>query len=648
MVVVVARYDPIMRSITAPFVVAPPAGARVRTRLRPSQQDAVVLRLVGEYLGGLAGGDLARRCALGPGADGRTDRKRALTPASSSRWAGAITRTSNDQWQRGWRNLLDARAGLRRASKAIEGRLQVPVGGRHGRVRGYPSPAERHEKQRRLQHLQARLARVERRLARGRVSVCRGGRRLAKARHRLAEAGLTGPQWRQRWTAERVFLTADGEADKPLGNETIRVHPQEGWLELKLPAPLAHLANTPHGRYRLSCPVRFTHRGGEWAAQVASGAVRYDIAYQPHRGRWYLSASWTRPTPPAVTVQQAVAGGVLAVDLNAGHLACWQIDRHGNPGGAGINIPLVLEGLPAATRDGRLRGAISRLLNLAQQRGCSAVGIEDLDFADARQAGRETFGRGRRGKRFRRTVAGIPTAQFRDRLAQMAANRGIAVVAIDPGWTSKWGRGLLAAAPPSQVPTNTDHPAPCRLRGAWASRARAEGAATARCARTPPEDGSRREAPGWCGELPARPRRHPGACRARPARHPPWQQPGVAEDRRRRPDPGWRPGGARPFGATHPRRQTLMHEDRFSEYSTRRWSDTSTWHAATATGSWCPRAAPPGGSCSTSSPCWRPSSARYWRRSPRATPTACSPTAASWRTASPPPSWTSAAAAPDW
>jgi hypothetical protein len=427
----------------------------------------VVLRLVGEYLGGLAGGDLARRCALGPGADGRTDRKRALTPASSSRWAGVITRTSNDQWQRGWRNLLDARAGLRRASKAIEGRLQVPVGGRHGRVRGYPSPAERHEKQRRLQHLQARLARVERRLARGRVSVCRGGRRLAKARHRLAEAGLTGPQWRQRWTAERVFLTADGEADKPLGNETIRVHPQEGWLELKLPAPLAHLANTPHGRYRLSCPVRFTHRGGEWAAQVASGAVRYDIAYQPHRGRWYLSASWTRPTPPAVTVQQAVAGGVLAVDLNAGHLACWQIDRQGNPGGAGINIPLVLEGLPAATRDGRLRGAISRLLNLAQQRGCSAVGIEDLDFADARQAGRETFGRGRRGKRFRRTVAGIPTAQFRDRLAQMAANRGIAVVAIDPGWTSKWGaaywrRPLQARYPRTQI---TRHHAACVVLG---------------------------------------------------------------------------------------------------------------------------------------------------------------------------------------
>jgi hypothetical protein len=456
-----------MRSITASFVVAPPAGARVRTRLRPTRQDAAVLGMVGEYLGGLAGSDLARRSALGLVADGRTDRKRTLTSASSSRWAGAITRTSNDQWQRGWRNLLDARVSLRRAIRVIERRLQAPAGGRHDRVHGYPSRAERHQKQRRLQHLTARLVEVERRLAAGRVSVCRGGRRLAKARHHLEDASLTEQRWRQLWQAERWFLTADGEADKALGNETIRVHSEAGWLELKLPAPLAHLANRPHGRYRLSCPVRFAHRGGEWAAQVASGAVRYDVEFVPDRGRWYLSASWRRPPPPAVTVQQAVAGGVLAVDLNAGHLACWQVNPDGNPVGTGITIPLVLDGLPASTRDGRLRAAISTLLDLATEQGCSAVGIENLDFADVRQAGRETLGRARRGRRFRRVVAGIPTRQFRDRLVQMAANRGLAVVAMDPGWTSKWGgqhwqRPLQARYPNRTI---TRHHAACVVLG---------------------------------------------------------------------------------------------------------------------------------------------------------------------------------------
>jgi hypothetical protein len=195
--------------------------------------------------------------------------------------------------------------------------------------------------------------------------------------------------------------------------------------------------------------------------------VRYDIGYQPDRGRWYLSASWRRPAAPAGNVQQAVAGGVLAVDLNAGHLACWQIDPAGNPVGVGVDIPLALDGQPASTRDGWLREAISTLLAVAHRRGCTAIGIEDLDFADARQTGRETLGRGRRGKRFRRVVAGIPTRQFRDRLTQMAANRGLVVVAIDPGWTSKWGvqhwqRPLQAKYPNMTI---TRHHAACVVLG---------------------------------------------------------------------------------------------------------------------------------------------------------------------------------------
>jgi hypothetical protein len=139
---------------------------------------------------------------------------------------------------------------------------------------------------RRLDLLTARLARVEARIAQGRVSVVRGGRRLLHARQHLDAAGLTEPQWRQQWQAARWFLTADGDAGYPLGNGTILVHPEEGWLELKLPAPLRYLANRPHGRYRLSCPVGFSYRAEAWTAQVASGAVRYDICYQPERDRW--------------------------------------------------------------------------------------------------------------------------------------------------------------------------------------------------------------------------------------------------------------------------------------------------------------------------------------------------------------------------
>jgi hypothetical protein len=230
-----------LREIAVPFVAAAPAGARVRTRLRVSPEDAVVLEAAGRHLGSLAGGDLAARCAEGRldakgRAASRRARKRSLTAGSSSRWAGAITRTSEDAWQLAERNLRAGRQTLRARIRRIEARLAVPAGGREGHARGYGTQAERHGKQHRLQALKARLQDAEQRIAAGRVSVCRGGCRLAKTRHNLEAAGLTETQWRRWWDAERLFLTADGEAGKAWGNETIRWNPDEGWLEVKLPA----------------------------------------------------------------------------------------------------------------------------------------------------------------------------------------------------------------------------------------------------------------------------------------------------------------------------------------------------------------------------------------------------------------------------
>jgi hypothetical protein len=461
-----------VRTLVPVLIAAPPSGARIRTRLRLNADDEQVLGAVGHHLGGLAGQDLTRRCRLGRGPDQRADRKRALTAPSSSRWAGAITRTSNDQWARAYANLLDARTGLRRAVKRLRARLAVPVGQARGRgrsrVRGYRSQAERFQKQRRLQQSQARLGEVEGRLAAGRVSVCRGGRRLAKLRHAVADAStggrgkdrsatqVTKAQWRERWEAERRFLTADGEADKACGNETIRVHPDQQWLELRLPSPLAHLSNTP-GRaatYRLSCPVVFTHRRHEWAAQAASGAVRYDLFLDPAKGRWYAAASWRLPTRQVPSLEELRQDRAVAVDLNVGHLDAWVLDPCGNPVGEPATIALDLDGLPASTRDGRLRAVVAAIIRLARAGGCRSIMVEDLDFADARQTGRETLGRGARGKAFRRVVAGMPTRAFRDLLVGMAANADLWVVAVDPGWTSKWGQRYWQAPLTSSTKTS--------------------------------------------------------------------------------------------------------------------------------------------------------------------------------------------------
>jgi hypothetical protein len=126
---------------------------------------------------------------------------------------------------------------------------------------------------------------TETRIAQGRVSVVRGGRRLAKSRQNLAQAELGESEWREHWGAARLFLSANGSRDWPLGNGTIRVHPVENWLELRLPAPLINLANRPHNRYRLSYKVVFRHRAEAWATQVFTGSVRYDISFDPSRRR---------------------------------------------------------------------------------------------------------------------------------------------------------------------------------------------------------------------------------------------------------------------------------------------------------------------------------------------------------------------------
>jgi hypothetical protein len=311
-------------------------------------------------------------------------RKRALTAASSSRWAGTITRISEDQVRLAGQNLRADRTSLLARIRRIEARLAIQAGSKSGRMRGYATVAERHAKAVRLRSLKARLARVERQLEAGAVSVVRGGKALLRKRGSLAVAGLTQAQWREQWESARLFLTADGEAAKTWGNETIRWHPDEGWLEIKLPAPLAYLANQPHGRYRLSCPVAFSYRGDEVAAQTASGAVRYDISHDPARGRWHIDASWKTAAAPAPSLDELRARPVVAVDVNHGHLAVAVIAPDGNVLGAPATIPLGLAGLPSATRDGRLRAAISALTTAAKACGARAIVIEDLDPAQAR------------------------------------------------------------------------------------------------------------------------------------------------------------------------------------------------------------------------------------------------------------------------
>jgi hypothetical protein len=85
-----------------------PAGSamRIRARFRCSAADAAVLEALARYLSRLQGRDLAVRCAAGPAHDtvAWAGRKRALTGQCSSRFAGWITKSSNDAYAAARRN----------------------------------------------------------------------------------------------------------------------------------------------------------------------------------------------------------------------------------------------------------------------------------------------------------------------------------------------------------------------------------------------------------------------------------------------------------------------------------------------------------------------------------------------------------------
>ncbi|MFB7930798.1 IS200/IS605 family accessory protein TnpB-related protein [Streptomyces sp. NPDC056039] len=416
-----------------------PSGVAIRARLRVSETDAAVLAEVGVFLGALASRDLAGRCGQGLAHDSAAwaARKRELTGLASARWAGSITKATNDRWSLARRCQAAEIVSLRGQIVSIEARLTRPLGARAdkraGLVRGYGSRAEWHAKARRLRTLKDRLTAVETDWAAGRVRAVRGGKQLAHLRHHLDQAGLDEAAWRQRWRAARMFLAADGESGKRFGNETVRIT-ATGKVSIRLPAALGHLANAPHNRYALNAEVVFRHRGEEWADRVsANRAVAYRIHHDIARGRWYVTASWQRAAAPILPMDAALTQGVVAVDMNDDHLAAWHLDVDGNPVGEPQRYFYDLSGT-ASHRDAQIRHALTRLLHHTHRCGAAAIAIENLDFSDGRT--REKHGR---NKRFRRLISRFPTAKLKARLVAMAAEQGIAMVAVDPAYTSRWG-----------------------------------------------------------------------------------------------------------------------------------------------------------------------------------------------------------------
>ena len=144
----------------------------------------------------------------------------------------------------------------------------------------------------------------------------------------------------------------------------------------------------------------------------------------------------------------------LGIDLNADHLAVWVLDASGNPVGKPYRIELRLAGLPASTRDGHLRRAISLVIALAHQHHAAVLFYEDLNWEQEKS--REHYGH---HKKFRHLISGFPTTLFRQRLVAMTARANLTVVAVDPAYTSQWGQAYWVKPTSTQAHPTTGHEA---------------------------------------------------------------------------------------------------------------------------------------------------------------------------------------------
>ena len=439
-----------MRIIKAAKLISGPSGIAIKTRLHLSEQDELVLRAVMSHLGSLAGSDL--KASLKNDLTW-TQRKQKLTTQSSSRYAGTLTRETQNQIRFSQMAQSQDRDNLKAAIRVIKQRLAIPVGqkekiGKGKSLAGYHDGDERFAKQQRLQILEARLDQVQQDIQAGKLHIVRGGKRLLKNRQNLEAAGLNKEQWQALWWSARNKLGANGSHDELGGNLTIRVS-QEGRCSILLPQPLRPLANGQaqgRNRYQLDCLVKFHYRESDWQAHLAAKeAFSYEISYEPSKKRWYLSASWQlKPEIESEATEALISTDKLVpvhrsvgLDLNNDHLSVWLAEESGNPVGEPLDVPLILKG-STSTRDGHICQTISQVIQFAQKHEATRIYCEDLNFTDSKT--REKFGS---KKQFRNLISSFPTAKFRNRLQAMTARAGIELVAVDPAYTSQKSKSWI-------------------------------------------------------------------------------------------------------------------------------------------------------------------------------------------------------------
>ena len=282
-------------------------------------------------------------------------------------------------------------------------------------------------KKQRLDILKGRVQSLELKLQAEIPKICFGGRKA------LREGEIW--EWREK-RASTIFLV--GSKDEGVhGNQS--AHWDGKNLTLRLPDALGGGFVTLSGvnfRYGGDVLQEAMARNSAWKTDksVHRNGISWSL-FRDELGRWQVRAMVDEP---AAALKTDIRNGVIAIDVNVGHLAIAIIDRHGNPiGRMRLNFPT------ADVESGKAKAMIGEAVRtvclLALEKGYG-IAIEDLDFAKKKAGLREY------GAAHARRLSGLAYAKFQEMIAARCKRDGIDFHKMNPAYTSVIGRTKYARA----------------------------------------------------------------------------------------------------------------------------------------------------------------------------------------------------------
>ena len=298
------------------------------------------------------------------------------------------------------------------------------------------NPAKHHNKKRRIETMQTRLAYMKSDHKAGKVRLCFGSKKLFNAQFHLEDNGYANhEEWLADWQDKRnsQFFVL-GSKDETAGCQScVAIVAEDGSITLKLRLPNAL---SKEGKYLTFNDIRFEHGYTEIVSAIGRNLSNDKDDWQAISYRFLRDNSgWRVFVTVAVPEVKRISDsrlGVIAVDINADHLAVTETDRFGNPVKF-FTVRCVTYGHTSEQRSAIIGDAVKRVMDFVVDRKKPVV-IEDLHFQKKKSALED------QSAKYARMLSALSYTQIQTTIRARAFDAGIEVHEVYPAYTSVIGQ----------------------------------------------------------------------------------------------------------------------------------------------------------------------------------------------------------------